>query len=155
MRRKERKRKLLTQEKEFKALTLNLILVPEGRGLWQSAGQLIGINKTNDDLVMLFPLAGPGASYCSWDLEGLNRYGGLFYGTKDRTSGNRGGVLSLREWRTESNLQSHSSAPEPNWPFSLAAKILATKNPALCNSCCNCKKLHLLHLLSFRKDADN
>lgn len=63
---------------------------------------------------MIFPLAGPGASYCSWDLEDLNQYYGLFDGTKGRTSGNRGGVLSLTERRTESNLQLHSSTPEPN-----------------------------------------
>lgn len=116
--------------------------------------QLIGINKTSGDLVVIFPLTGPGGSYCSWDLEDLNWYCVLFCGMKDRTSGKHCGVLSLTEWRTESNLQLHRSIPEPNWPFSLAAKIFARKKPSLCNSCCNCKKLHLLSLLSFQKDTD-
>lgn len=105
--------------------------------------QLIGINKTSDDLVMIFHVAGPVASYCSWYLEDLKLYSGLFYDTKDRTSGNCGDVLSLTESRTEWNLHLHRSA------------TCNKKNPTLSNSYCNCKKLHLLHLLSLQKDSDN
>lgn len=76
---------------------------------------------------MIFPLAGPGGSYCAWDLEDLNRYCGRFYDTTGRTSGNGRGVSSIKKGGTESNLQLCRSTSEPNRPFSLATKILTMK----------------------------
>lgn len=78
-------------------------------------------------MVVIFPLAGPGDSYCAWDLEGLDWHCGPFYGTTDSTLGHVHAGLSMTKGRTESNLQLHCSAHEPNKPFSLATKILTMK----------------------------
>lgn len=75
---------------------------------------------------MIFPLAGPGDSYCAWDLD-LNYYCGPFCSTIGRISENSRGVLSITKGGTESNLQLHRSTPEPNQPFSLATKIHTMK----------------------------
>lgn len=88
---------------------------------------------------MIFPLAGPGNSYCAWDLEDLNWYCGPFYGTTGRISGNGHGVSSITKGGTESNLQLHHSISETNRPFSLATKILTMKKS----------------LTSFQRDTDN
>lgn len=79
---------------EFKTFTLNSILALEGGGLWQLVGYT-SYQVLIKPVVMIFPLAGPGDSYCAWDLEDLNCYCGPFYGTTGRTSGNGHGVLSL------------------------------------------------------------